>query len=128
MTGNPVVLKGILFPFGDPDLNDVFDGVEELRQTMKNFILYEVGGECFIQLKNWKIHQILRADRKADSTFPAPPREALVDKRLSGGCQVGTQVSKEVSKQGSNDAAIKILNHWRTELESKGILTKKKLI
>lgn len=70
---HPVRLKGVVFPYDD-DIHGAFieDSLKALAEAGK-LVLYQVNGEPYAQLTNFKAHQ--RINRPSQSRIPKPPKD-----------------------------------------------------
>lgn len=92
LRGNPAYLKKMIFGYDRMSILKVGKLRDETVQKMKNVVLYQVNGEEYIELKQWRKHQYLRNDRPGwKSELPPSGGGQVVGSRPSGGGQVSAQ-------------------------------------
>lgn len=112
LRGHVSYLKSVIFTYSDLSSKKVQKIRDEIVSKMKNVVLYSVGGEEYIQLKNWDKYQKQREDRLVKSEFPSPNDGQVVDIVLSNGIGMPAEVklvevkrSKEKLEEGAAGAA-----------------------
>lgn len=131
--GHPAVVRSALFPYGTVELEQIINSIKEITVKMRNFTYYEVNGQYYGQFRRWSDHQVLREDRLQKSIYPPPPRSDVTGIWQAHDGQVGTEVSKKVSK-GSKEGSKNFstgehpIDKVRRELEERGIFKKTTLI
>lgn len=73
LRGNAGYLRKTVFGYDDVKIEEVSMWREEVLNTMKHVVLYEVEEEEYLYLENWSKHQTLRQDRIQKSELPPPP-------------------------------------------------------
>jgi len=83
LRGHSALLKAMIFPY---DVNLTIEEVDKIKnevaKKMKNFQIYSVEGEEYIQLLKWHNHQSIRPDRMTKSQFPPNPKFNFEKKHL----------------------------------------------
>ena len=124
LIGHPAVIRSLLFPYGEPSLEEVIGSIDEIISIMKNFIYYDIDNQYYIMLKKWRDHQTLREDRMVKSIYPNPKKESLTTNCQPDDGQMTAEVSK-VSKE-SKEVSMEGLKKLKKELLEKGIIKETK--
>jgi hypothetical protein len=82
LTGNAKFLKALIFPLDDMTFDQVSAYLEEIAQSMKSVLFYEVDGKSYISFRKWEEFQTIRADRKRPSSVPVPEPIASLTKSI----------------------------------------------
>jgi len=69
MEGEPEVIKGMIFPYEDFTIDQIYAALKELSDE-KLILWYEVDGNRYIQFPNFNKYQTLRRDREHISDIP----------------------------------------------------------
>lgn len=72
LRGHSSLLRAMIFPYGDVSIEEIEETKNQVAKKMKNFILYKIGENEFIQFAKWNEHQTIRPDRMTKSIFPLP--------------------------------------------------------
>lgn len=73
LSANPKILKSDIFPLDDEITSITVESlINEIAKSLKSVCFYEVDGKRYAAFLKWTDHQTIRADRKRDSTIPAP--------------------------------------------------------
>lgn len=105
LRGNPAYLKSIIFVYKNLAFSKIQKIRDEIMCKMKNFVLYSVNGEEYIQLKNWDKYQTQREDRIIPSQYPAPKDGQVADTCQTLGSQVTAEVKLSKEKLSKENAA-----------------------
>jgi len=88
---NDSYIRSTIFMYDDISLTTVRQLVDEVAQTMKSILFYEVFENKFIQLQKWEDYQKQREDRIQKSLLPSP-KQANV-RQVTDICQTVDSIS-----------------------------------
>jgi hypothetical protein len=70
LSANPTLIRAVVWPYDDIDINNVEEDLRVLEN--KEFIfIYEVNEKKYLQIRNWQKYQA-KAEWLAESKYPAP--------------------------------------------------------